>query len=111
LAVYGPSEEGLSQGDIISSVSFYSRQDHGPGTLVAVPGLVLSHSCDIDKFDEMKAKLDGNTQKRWPVQMLPLLTTADIDKGALGDVRAGRHRRYFGDLWSSAPRILGRITC
>lgn len=99
---------------MIANVPFYMRQEHGHA-LVPVPGLVLSHSCDIDKYDEEKAKLNGNQRKRWPVQMLPLLSTADLSKGALGDVKAGRHRRYFyipkegphqelvADFWLAQP--------
>jgi len=80
-----------------------------------VPGLVLSHSCDIDKYDEQKHKLAGNAQKRWPVQMVPLMTPSGFDKGTLGDVRAGRHHRYFllpkegphqdllADFWLAQP--------
>lgn len=115
MAVYGPPEGGLNQGDVIAGVPFYARRDHGQGSLVVVPGLVFSHSCDIDKFDEEKHKLDGNARKRWPVQMLPLLTPASFDTSVLGEVRAGRHRRYFlipkesrhqellADFWLAQP--------
>lgn len=113
--MYGPPEGGLNQGDVIAGVPFYSRQDHGQGTLVVAPGLVFSHSCDLDKYDEEKSKLDGNQRKRWPVQMLPLVSPATFDRATLGDVRAGRQRRFFllpkegrhqelvADFWLAQP--------
>jgi hypothetical protein len=115
LAVYGRPEKALNQGDIFPNVPFYSRQVDGSFTLLTVPGLVLTHSCDIDKYDEVKGKLSGNQKKRWPIQMLPLLSPADLDKGALGDTKAGRHKRYFfipkedrhqelvADFWLAQP--------
>lgn len=114
MAVYGAPDGDLNQGDVLANVPFYGRQEHG-NELVTVPGLVLSHSCDIDKFDEVKHTLTGNQRKRWPVQMLPLMTPAALDKGALGDTKGGRHRRYFyipkeghhqelvADFWLAQP--------
>jgi len=112
--VYGPPDGPLNQGDVIAGVPFYIRQDHSR-ELVSVPGLVYSHSCDIDKYDETKHSLTGNQKKRWPVQMIPLLSPKNVDAGALGDVKAGRHRRYFylpkesphhelvADFWLAQP--------
>lgn len=114
MAVYRSPEGDLNQGDVLANVPFYVRQEHG-NTLVPAPGLVLSHSCDIDKFDEEKHKLAGNVRKRWPVQMIPLMSPAAMDQGALGDTKAGRHKRYFyipkeghhqelvADFWLAQP--------
>jgi hypothetical protein len=114
LPVYGPPEGGLNQGDVIRDVPFHVFREHSP-ELVAAPGLVISHSCDIDKFDELKAKLTGNGRKRWPIQMVPLMSTAALDAAQIGDAKAGRHRRFFyipkegrhqellADFWLAQP--------
>lgn len=114
MAVYGSPERDLNQGDIWANVPFYARQLHS-NKLVVLPGLVLSHSCEIDKFDELKDKLTGNEQKRWPVQMVPLMNLGALDDGQKGDVKAGRHRRFFyipkegrhhemvADFWQAQP--------
>lgn len=97
------------------AVPFIDRKDLGAKDLVTVPGLVVSHSCDIDKYDEVKHRLGGNEKKAWPVTVVPLLSPDQMDEGVLGDVRAHRHHRYFHlphegpnqelvtDLWRIQP--------
>lgn len=94
---------------------FIVRKDLGAKDLVTVPGLVLSHSCDVDKYDEVKHRLGSNEKSAWPVTLAPLLSTNQMDEGVLADVRAGRHHRYFhlphegthqeliADLWRIQP--------
>jgi hypothetical protein len=79
---------------------------------LVVPGLVLTHSCDVDKFDKLKPNVAGNERKRYPLTVAPLLPAAEFSNGVIGDIRAGRHKRFFllpaeeghpamvADLWS-----------
>ena len=116
MAVYGPrSARNLNQGDVLRGVPFIARKDLGAKNLAALPGLVVSHSCDVDKYDEDKRSLEGNVKKAWPVTVVPLLSPAQLDEGVLGDVRAHRQYRYFylpreaqhqeliADLWQMQP--------
>lgn len=87
----------------------------GAKDLASLPGLVVSHSCDVDKYIEKKDSLDGNTKKAWPVTMVPLLSPAQMEEDVLSDVRAHRHYRYLhlpreaqhqeliADLWQMQP--------
>jgi hypothetical protein len=114
LAVYGQPEGAINQGDIRSSVPFYIRQQHTPN-LVLTMGLIVSHSCDIDKYDEIKHTLGNNEKKRFPILVAPLYGLGSLTKEDAGNVRAGRHRRYFyvpaegrhneqvADLWLTQP--------
>jgi hypothetical protein len=114
LSVYGAPTGALNQGDIRVNVPFIRRQEHG-SEFVHVHGLVVSHSCDIDKFAELKHQLTGNEQKRFPILLAPLYNLASLDASAAGDARVGRHRRYFyippeaphhemvADLWFTQP--------
>lgn len=113
--MYGKPEGALNQGDVIAGVPFFVRKDVEGRELYDGPGLVLSHSCDIDKFAEIKGTLSGNQRKRIPIQMLPLLSLSSVDATMLGDVRKGRHKRYFfiprenqhqelvADFWLAQP--------
>ena len=116
MGVYGPGLDiNLSQGDILRAVPFISRKDLGAKDLDALPGLVVSHSCDVDKYIEKKDSLDGNTKKAWPVTMVPLLSPAQMEDDVLNDVRAHRQYRYMhlprearhqeliADLWQMQP--------
>lgn len=116
MAVWGPSSDNdLNQGDVLRAVPFIDRKDLGAKDLVAVPGLVVSHSCDVDKYDEVKHRLEGNAKKSWPITMVPLLSPDQMDETVLGDVRAHRQHRYFhipreaqhqelvADLWRIQP--------
>lgn len=114
MAVYGEPEKALNQGDVRASVPFLIRQHHST-QFIPVLGLVVSHSCDIDKYDEVKHSLTNNEKKRWPIQVAPLYNLSSLDPSTAGDARSGRHRRYFylpqegshsemvADLWLTQP--------
>lgn len=114
MAVYGQPEGAINQGDIRSGVPFYVRQHYG-FRLVSTLGLIVSHSCDIDKYDEVKHQLTNNEQKRFPILVAPLYGLGSLSKDDAGNVRAGKHRRYFyispegrhneqlADLWLTQP--------
>lgn len=114
MPVYGLPAGAVNQGDVRLNVSFFIRQDQG-AEFVSSPGLIMSHSCDIDKYDEVKHQLNGNQKKRFPIQVAPLFGLGHLDASQAGDVRAGRHRRYFylpqeaphhemvADLWLTQP--------
>jgi len=84
-------------------------------------GLVISHSCDIDKFREERPKLATRARNAWPVTLAPVYGLENLDAGQAGDVRAGRHRRYFhlpseakipelmADLWMQQPVPIVRV--
>lgn len=116
MGVYGPrSDRNLNQGDVLRAVPFIARKDLGAKDLAALPGLVVSHSCDVDKYEAEKHKLDGNAKKAWPVTLVPLLSPEHLEDRLLGDVRAHRQYRYFhlpreanhqelvADLWQMQP--------
>lgn len=91
-----------------------TRQQHGV-SFAPLPGLVTSHSCDIDKYEEEKHGLSGNQKKAWPVSVAPLFSLETLSAGQAGDVRSSRHRRFFhipregpnremmADLWFEQP--------
>lgn len=114
MAVYGQPERAINQGDIRASVPFYIRQQHSLQLVVGL-GMIVSNSCDIDKYDEIKHTLNNNERKRFPISVAPLYGLGSLSVSATGDVRAGRHRRYFYvppegrhneqlvDLWLAQP--------
>jgi hypothetical protein len=95
LAVYGPPEGAVNQGDIWLNVPFLGRQELGIDFPIYSPGLVVSHSCDIDKYDEIKDRLAENEKKRFPILLAPVLGFGDLDPSLRGEVKSGRQRRYF----------------
>lgn len=62
MAVYGPPEKELNQGDLIERVPFVGRRMHDVEFPIELHGLVISHSCDVDKFREEQGKLERNVR-------------------------------------------------
>jgi hypothetical protein len=94
LAVYGQPEGAINQGDVRLGVRFYIRQQHSYQRVIAL-GMIVSNSCDIDKYAEVKHTLTNNERKRWPISVAPLYGLGSLSASTAGEVRAGRHRRYF----------------
>jgi hypothetical protein len=91
LAVYGPPAKELNQGDVLRDVPFLKRRKHDVELIVA-PGLVTSHSCDIDKFESIS---DRNARLRFPLTVAPVVGLDTVDAEVAGNVRADKHRRFF----------------
>jgi hypothetical protein len=114
LAVYGPPEGKLNQGDVLEDVPFYVRRG-GDLARVEGPGLVTSNSCDYDKFAELRAGLTRQQKLTWPLSVAPLSGLGELSSAAAGDARRYRHTRYFylpkerphpeqiADLWWEQP--------
>lgn len=114
MPIYVEREEPLNQGDIFAEVDFTL-----PRGASRVPetraGMVLSHSCDCDKYFAELERDRVPEPDCWPVTVAPIHEISELDAGKAGDARRNRIKRFFYlpaeggfdemvvDLWFEQP--------
>lgn len=108
--------EAISQGDIFEGITFYRRSAGAAPEAWVRPGMVTSHSCDLDKYGVAASRgVTGPLLHEWPVTVAPVLQAVSLTGGQAGDALKGRMPRYFPlpsdgnapdyvvDLWLEQP--------
>jgi hypothetical protein len=114
--VYAARSYALNQGDVFLDVPFQVL----PGPNVPLGGCVVTHDCDLDKYDRAKPE----EREVWTVTVAPVDPLDTLEGGRPKAVREGGMPRYFYlpnenergelvvDLWLGQPvRVLALLDC